>query len=57
MNRTMVKEKLNKMEAEIKLIRVGLSKSIDFTVDEKNWLSVKAASKKARSKILKEQYA
>lgn len=53
----MIKEKLNKLEAEISLIKVSLSKPVDFTVDENNWLSVKTFSKKARLKVFRELYA
>ncbi len=56
MNKIAVKEKLNTLEAEIKLLKVVLTKRPDFEIDEINWKKTKPALKKARTQTYKEVY-
>ena len=53
----MVKEKINKLEAEIQLLRIAVVDQPDFAIDEKNWEKVKPTLKKTRAKLFKTLYA
>ena len=57
MNKVAVKEKINQLEVEIKLLRTAVKQRPDFDVDEKNWAKVRPALKKARARVAKEIYA
>ena len=54
MNKLAVREKLNIMEAEIKILKTAMLARPDFEVDEKNWKKVKPALKKARAQTYRE---
>ena len=56
MTQLAVKEKLNTLEAEIKLLKIAFSNRLDFNVDEANWRKVKLVSSKARAKIFEKVY-
>ena len=56
MNQTTVKEKIQNLEAEIKLLKRAVSKRPSFDVDEINWQKVKLTVKKARAEVSKEIY-
>jgi len=57
MNQTTVKEKIQNLEAEIRLLKTAVSGRPDFSIDEINWRKFKPAVKKARAEISKEMYA
>jgi hypothetical protein len=56
MNKVAVKEKLNTLEAEIKLLKTAVTERPDFEIDEINWKKIKPALKKARAQTYKEVY-
>lgn len=56
MNKIAVKEKLNSLEAEIRILRTAVNGRPDFEIDEINWKKVKPALKKARAQTFKEVY-
>ncbi len=56
MNKIAVKEKLNTLEAEIKLLKVAVIGQPDFEIDEINWKKIEPTLKKARAKSYKEVY-
>ena len=56
MNKVAVKEKLNTLEAEIKLLKAAVAERPDFEIDEINWKKAKPALKKARAQTHKEVY-
>jgi len=57
MDQTTVKEKIQSLEAEIKLLKTAVSGRPDFAIDEINWRKIKPAVKKARAEVSKEMYA
>jgi hypothetical protein len=57
MNKVSVKEKINKLEAELYLLKITVSQQPNFEIDEKNWEKAKPALKKARAKMFKTLYA
>lgn len=56
MTNTAVKEKLNSLEAEIRVLRTTVTKRPNFDIDEANWKKIKPALKKARSQVSKKVY-
>ena len=56
MNKLAVKEKLDSLEAEIKLLQTAVSERPDFEIDEINWKKIRPALKKVRAKLFKETY-
>jgi len=57
MTKLAIKEKLNNLEAEIKLLKTAVTNKPDFSIDESNWKKVKPLSKKIRSQLFKQKYA
>jgi len=57
MEKISVKEKINRLEAEIYLLKITVTQQPNFEIDEKNWEKVKPALKKARTKLFKTLYA
>jgi hypothetical protein len=57
MEKISVKEKINRLEAELYLLKITVAKQPNFEIDEKNWQKVKPALKKARAKLFKTLYA
>lgn len=57
MNKLAVKEKINILEAEIRLLKNAVTSRPDFDVDEDNWKRLKPDSKKIRAKLFKSRYA
>ena len=49
-------EKINKLEKELKNLKLSLRPRIDFEVDEKVWSKVKKYLKESRKKIYKLTY-
>jgi len=56
MNKIAVKKKIQKLEAEISLLKSAVSQRPDFEIDEQNWKKIKPALKKARAQTYKEVY-
>ena len=56
MDKAAVKEKLNTLEAEIKLLKTAVTERPDFEIDEVNWKKFKPALKKARAQTAKDIY-
>ena len=56
MNKIAVKQKIQNLEAEIKLLKNAVSQRPDFEIDELNWKKIKPALKKARAQTYKEVY-
>lgn len=56
MNKVAVKNKLQKLEAEIGLLKQAVVDRPDFDIDEVNWLKVKKTVKKTRQKVYKQVY-
>ena len=56
MNNLAVSQKLNRMEVEIKILKLAVSQRPDFEIDEINWKKIKPALKKARAQTYKEVY-
>jgi len=52
-----LQQRIEKVEAEIKLIKQTKLPRPDFSIDGKNWKSVRSALKKARAKVFKARYA
>ena len=57
MNKIAIKEKINILEAEIRLLKNAVISRPDFNVDEENWKKLKSDSKKIRAKLFKSRYA
>jgi hypothetical protein len=57
MEKITIKEKINRLEAEITLLKITVTQQPNFEIDEKNWEKVKPALKKARAKQFKTLYA
>ena len=57
MNKIAIKEKINTLEAEIRLLKNAVISRPDFNVDEENWKKLKSDSKKIRAKLFKSWYA
>lgn len=57
MNKLAIKEKINNLEAEIKLLKNAVSSQPDFAIDEKNWKKLKPAARQIRTKLFKSRYA
>ncbi len=58
MNAVMIKNKILRLEAELKFLKSAIfSKPIDFEADEKVWKMYKPISKKIRSQLYKKMYA
>ena len=58
MNATMIKNKIQVLEAELRLIKSAVfNKQIDFEADEKIWKVVKPVLKRARAQVYKKVYA
>jgi hypothetical protein len=56
MTKTAVKEKLSKMEAEIRLLKKAVAERPNFDIDEINWKKIKPIAKTARAKMYKKYY-
>ncbi len=56
MDQATVKEKIQNLEAEIKILKTAVAKRPDFAIDDSNWRKIKPAVKKARTEIAKEIY-
>jgi hypothetical protein len=58
MNRTMIRDRIMNLEAELKLLKSAVfSKPIDYEADEKVWKMYRPISKKIRSQLYKKLYA
>ena len=57
MEKISVREKINRLEAELYLLKITVIQQPNFEIDEKNWEKVKPALKKARAKMFKTLYA
>ena len=57
MNKINIKEKLNNLEAEVKLIKKAFFSKPNFDVDEANWQKVKPLLNRTRAKLFKQFYA
>lgn len=53
MNKVRVIEKLDRLEREVKFLKLSLLPKVDFEVDEKNWQKINKELKKSRAKIFK----
>jgi hypothetical protein len=49
-------EKINKLEKELKALKLLIKPKIDFRIDEKIWQKMKKDLKKSREKIYKKYY-
>lgn len=56
MDKVAVREKLNILEGEIRILRTAMNERPDFDIDEINWQKIRPALKKARAKMAKEIY-
>ena len=56
MNKTTLTEKLNKLEKEMKFLKLALKPKVDFEIDEKNWRRFSKELKRSRSKVFKKVY-
>ena len=57
MTNAVVQKRLDRLEAEIKLIRRAQNKRPDLSIDEKNWRRMRSTVKKVRARLYKERYA
>ncbi len=58
MNKNILKNKFEMLEAEMKLLKSAFfSKPIDFDADEKVWSKIGSIVKKTRAKIYRKSYA
>jgi len=57
MDKFSVKEKINRLEAELYLLKITVTRQPNFEIDEKNWEKIKPTLKKARVKQFKTLYA
>lgn len=57
MDKIAVSERIKNLEVQIQMLKISVVREPDYSIDEKNWEKVKAASKKARSKLFKTLYA
>lgn len=57
MDKISAKEKINKLEAELCLLKITVTQQPNFEIGEKNWEKVKPALKKARAKLFRTLYA
>jgi hypothetical protein len=53
----MIIEKLNKLENELKFLKLVLESRVGFEIDEKNWKKFSKELKISRSKTFKKTYA
>lgn len=56
MEQTTIKQKLNTLEAEVRMLRLALRRPINFAVDDLNWQQLKSTSKRGRQKLFKKRY-
>lgn len=56
MNQVMLKKKIMHLQAEINLLKVSMSKKIDYEIDEINWKKVEPTAKKIRKQLYKKIY-
>jgi hypothetical protein len=56
MQNTVIKRKLNTLEAEVKVLRMALRRPVDLGIDVANWNQLKATSKRIRRKLFKQRY-
>ncbi len=52
-----MRERVQALEAEVRLLKTAVSQRPDFSVDDKNWQKVKPSSRKIRAKLYKARYA
>ncbi|MEK7480117.1 MAG: hypothetical protein AAB665_02390 [Patescibacteria group bacterium] len=57
MMKVAVKNRVQELEAEVRLLKTAVAERPDFDIDEKNWQKVKSTSKKVRSELYKARYA
>ena len=57
MTNAAIQKRLDRLQAEIKLIRRSTRKRLDLSVDEKNWKKMRGTVKKVRAQLYKERYA
>lgn len=57
MTNATVQKKIDKLEAEVRLLKASVSSRPDMFIDERNWKKVKPATKKIRASLYKERYA
>ena len=57
MNKVIAQEKIQVLEAEVKLLKTAIAGAPDFVVDDVNWAKVKPTAKKVRAKVYKARYA
>ena len=57
MTNAAIQKRLDKLQAEIKLIRRTGKKRLDLSIDDKNWKKIKGTVKKVRAELYKERYA
>ena len=53
---TAFKNRVQKLEAEVQLLKKAATEQPDLSIDEKNWQKVKGTAKKVRAKLYKERY-
>lgn len=56
MEKTVIKQKLNELEAEVRALRRAIQRPVDPAVDDANWQRLKATSKRARRTLFKKLY-
>ena len=56
MEKTAIKQKLNILEAEVKVLRLATRRPIDLGIDDANWRKVKATSKRVRRTLFRKLY-
>ena len=57
MTNAAIQKRLDRLQAEIKLIRRTTRKRLDLSIDEKNWKKMRGTVKKVRAQLYKERYA
>ena len=57
MTKTDFTNRVQKLEAEVQLLKKAATEQPDLSIDEKNWQKVKGTVKKIRAKLYKERYA
>ena len=56
MNKVIAQERIQALEAEIKVLKTAVAGTPDLVIDDANWVKVKPTAKKVRAKIYKARY-
>lgn len=56
MNRTIVQEKISKLQRELDLIKQAFRDEPDFDIDEKIWKEIEPTAKRIRKKLYQSRY-